>query len=48
MVRLAQNASNNFNAEAHSRAIREAAQQVSTLTSLTSLTSQILIFGLKE
>ena len=45
MVRLAQNASNNFNVEAHSRAIREAAQQVG---GLTSLTSQILIFGLKE
>ena len=45
MVRLAQNASNNFNAEAQSRAIREAAQQVDALTSLTS---QILIFGLKE
>ncbi|MDA8647705.1 hypothetical protein N9L40_02030 [Rhodobacteraceae bacterium] len=45
MVRLAQNASNNFNAEAQSRAIREAAQQVGALTSLTS---QILIFGLKE
>ena len=45
MVRLAQNASNNFNAEAQSRAMREAAQQV---RALTSLTSQILIFGLKE
>ncbi len=45
MVRLAQNASNNFNAEAQSRAIREAAQQ---MYALTSLTSQILIFGLKE
>ena len=45
MVRLAQNASNNFNAEAHSRAIREAAQQ---MCALNSLTSQILIFGLKE
>ncbi len=45
MVRLAQNASNNINAEAQSRAIREAAQQV---VALTSLTSQILIFGLKE
>ena len=48
MVRLAQNAANNPNAQAQSSAIREAAQQVSTLTSLTSLTSQILIFGLKE
>ncbi len=45
MVRLAQNASNNFNAAAQSRAIREAAQQ---MCALTSLTSQILIFGLKE
>ena len=45
MVRLAQNASNNFNAEAQSRDIREAAQQ---MCALTSLTSQILIFGLKE
>ncbi|MDC0581950.1 hypothetical protein OAO92_00590 [Paracoccaceae bacterium] len=45
MVRLAQNASNNINAEAQSRAMREAAQQV---VALTSLTSQILTFGLKE
>lgn len=45
MVRLAQNASNNINAEAQSRAMREAAQQV---VALNSLTSQILTFGLKE
>ena len=45
MVRLAQNAANNPNAQAQSRAIREAAQQ---MCALTTLTSQILIFGLKE
>ena len=45
MVRLAQNAANNPNAQAQSCAIPEAAQQVHALTSLTS---QILIFGLKE
>ena len=45
MVRLAQNAANNPNAQAQSRAIREAAQQ---MCALTSLTSQILIFSLKE
>ena len=45
MVRLAQNAANNPNAQAQSRAIREAAQQ---MCAQTSLPSQRLIFGLKE
>mgnify|MGYP000067753685 CR=1 FL=1 len=45
MVRLAQKAANNPNSQAQSRAIREAAQQ---MCALNSLTSQILIFGLKE